>query len=768
MHDIVGVGESVMRVEGSEKVSGEAIYTSDIQLPGMLIGKLLRSDHAHARIASIDTTKAERLTGVKCLVHAGNFNGPLYGSGIRDCNLFPKDRVRYIGEPIVAIAASDEDVAYEAISLIDIVYEPLTPLFSPTRALELDAPLIHPDLESYEAEYPGAIKYGNVAMWTKGAIGDVEEGFRKSDHILEHTFTTPPTHAGFIEPHAVIAQVDASGVGKIWATTQQPFLARSSLAELFSVEEDDIEVIVPHLGGGFGGKEHMLLEPFCYVLAQRAGLPVKMVMTREEELQGGFTRHASNITLTTGFTNDGTLVARKAKIIYDTGAYAGQGPYVAACGLISAFGPYRIKHRQGEAFCVYTNKPIAGAYRAYGFPQAAFASEVQMDLIASELDMDPIDLRLHNAAFDGDTVITGQKFESINLPELINEAAEIANWAEQRKKSGKGRGLGIACVFKANGLGVSNAEIEIDPDGTVKVFSGTVDIGTGSTTLLTQVVSEELGLPLEAITVFTADTGTTPYDEGSIASRVAFGMNAIVKASRACLEKLRFIAAEELGCVPDDVEYQSGKFSKRGHAEDSLGVQEVIATACNELGGSIRTSGTFLAEEGKYMDPEVLEGYPMGPLSHFVVAAQIADVRVDLETGFIDILKIVSAHDVGKALNPMNVLGQIEGGVLMGMSAALYEQMIFQDGRVLNNSFVDFKIPTTVNVPEIIPIIKENPLPEGPYGAKGMGESPVIPTPPAIANAIYDATGVMIQDLPITAEKLISSIEELAREITST
>jgi CO/xanthine dehydrogenase Mo-binding subunit len=765
--NFVSIGHSVQRVEGSEKISGEAVYTADIQLPGMLIGKLLRSDHAHARIASIDTTRAQNLSGVKILVHAGNFDNPIYGSGIRDSHLFPKDRVRYIGEPIVAVAAIDEDVAYEAISLIDVEYEPLNPVFSPVDALEHDAPLLHPDLEMYEAEYQGAIKYGNVAMWTKGAIGDVDLGFRLSDRILEHTFTTPPTHSGFIEPHAVVAQVDASGACKMWATTQQPFLARATLARIFSLKESDIEVIVPHLGGGFGGKEHMLLEPFCYVLAQRAGAPVKMVMTREEELQGGFTRHASNIILKTGFTNDGILVARQAKIIYDTGAYAGQGPYVAACGLISAFGPYRIKHRQGEAFCVYTNKPVAGAYRAYGFPQAAFASEVQMDLIASELDMDPIELRLRNAAEDGDTVITGQKLESVNLPALLTEAAESSNWYERREKLGSGRGIGVACVIKANGLGASNADIEIDSDGSVRVYSGTVDIGTGSTTLLAQVVSEELGIPLDAITVFTADTGKTPYDEGSIASRVAFGMNAVLRASRTAVEKLRLVAAEELGCIPEDVLFRSGEFSKKGYEESYIGVKEAISKACDQLGGSLRTSGNFIAEEGKRMNPEVLEGYPMAPLSHFVFAAQIVDLRVDMETGEIDVKTIISAHDVGKALNPANVLGQIEGGVLMGMSAALYEQMIFQDGRVLNNNFVDFKIPTALNVPEIIPIIQENPLPEGPYGAKGMGESPVIPTPPAIANAVFNATGVMIKDLPITAEKLLSSIEASGREDTS-
>jgi carbon-monoxide dehydrogenase large subunit len=598
-------------------------------------------------------------------------------------------------------------------------------------------------------------------MWTKAAIGDVEEGFRNSDLVLEHSFTTPPSHSGFIEPHAVVAQVAASGTCRMWATTQQPFLVRSSLARLFSLEEDKVEVIVPHLGGGFGGKEHMLLEPYCYLLAHRTGAPVKMAMTREEELQGGFIRHASYITLTSGVTRDGIVLARKARIIYDTGAYAGQGPYVAACGLISVFGPYRTRHRLGEAFCVYTNKPVAGAYRAYGFPQAAFACEVQMDLIAAELDMDPIEFRRRNAAGDGDTVITGQKIESVNLPKMMTEAAEAANWSNGRKQSGLGRGLGIACVIKANGLGVSNAEIEINSDSSIRVYSGTVDIGTGSTTLLAQVVAQELWLPLSAITVFTADTGTTPFDEGSIASRVAFGMNAVLRASRSSLERLRLVAAEELECTPEDVQFQVGRFSRKGDEGRSLGVKEVVAMACNQLGGSIRTTGTFRAEEGRSMNPEVLEGFPMGPLSHFVFAAQIAEVQVDPETGGIEVVKIVSVHDVGKALNPMNVLGQIEGGVMMGLSAALYEQMIFRDGKVLNNSFVDFKIPTSANVPAIIPIIQENPLPEGPYGAKGMGESPVIPTAPAIANAVFNATGAKVMDLPITAERLLSKIEEL-------
>ncbi len=760
MNNVHGIGVPVSRIEGAEKVTGRAIYSADIHLPNMLIGKLLRSPLPYARIRNIDPTKAEKIKGVLSVVHGGVFKGKLHGAGIRDRYLFPQDRVRYIGEPVAAVAALDEDLAFEALSLIHVDYEPLEPVFDPLVSISPEAPLIHPDLPLYEAEYPGAIKFGNVAMWTQAKQGNIDKGLAKADLVFVHSFTTPTTHAGFIEPHASIVQINPSNRVTGWSSTQQPFLARAALSDIFGLDENDVQIIVPNIGGGFGGKEGILLEPYCYLLALKSGFPIKMVMTREEELQGGYTRHASHIDLTTGVTRDGKFVARKAKIIYDTGAYASQGPYVAACGALSVFGPYRIEHRFVEALCVYTNKPVAGAYRAYGFPQAAFASEAQVDLIASDLGIDPIDLRKMNAAKDGDTVVTGQRLEAVDLECLLNESAKKIDWARKRASPIPNHGIGVACVIKANGLGVSNAIIEIEKDGSATIFSGTVDLGTGSTTVLAQIVAEEFGIPDHKIKVCTADTRSTPYDEGSVASRVAFGMNAILQACQEIKRKLSRVAADYWDCSVDEIIYDSQHFIHSSNKLHKLSFEEIayIGTMKNE--GPILGIGKFDATDGKTMDMNSVKGFPMGPISHFVFATQMAEVEVDPDLGDIKILRIVAAHDVGRALNPINVLGQIEGGVVMGLSAALYEQMIFRNGIVLNSNFADFKIPTAVDCPEIIPIVIENPYKEGPYGAKGMGESPVISTAPAIANAIYNAVGIMIHDLPITAEKIAAKLEQ--------
>jgi len=756
MANAQGIGSSVGRLEGLDKVTGKAIYVGDMHLPGMLVGKLLRSPLPHARVLSIDTRQAKKLAGVKAVVHADGFQNPLYGPALKDASIFPRGRVRYVGEPVAAVAAVDADVACEALSLIQVEYEPLEPVFDPLLALAPDAPILHPDLSDYETVYRNPIRYGNVPLWTRGTQGDIAEGLARADRVFEHTVTTPTTHAGHIEPHATLVQIISGNRAAIWTTTQQPFIVRSTLAEIFSVGLNDLQVVVPNLGGGFGGKEYLLLEPYCYLLALEAGLPVKMVMTREEEFQGSCPRHATHIELTTGVMNDGRLVARKARLIYDTGAYTGQGPFVTACGLMAVFGPYRIEHREGEALCVYTNKPNSGSYRGYGFPQPTFASETQLDLIAAELGMDPLELRLRNAAQDGDTVITGQRLQSVALQHTLRQAAKHAAWQQKRTDRQPYRGIGIACGIKAAGMGASAAFVKINEDGSATILSGTVDLGTGSTTVLAQIVSQELGIPLEQIDVCTADTRTTPFDVGSIASRVAYGMNAVMRAAQDARHKLVQLAADYWMCDAESIAFDSGHVRQMDNPERVLNLSEIAAISHRAHGGPIIGIGSFVAGEGQSIQLDSVEGFPLPAIPHFVFGAQVAEVEVDPETGHVRVLRLIGAHDVGKALNPLNVRGQIEGGLVMGMSAGLFEEMVFVDGVVINANLVDFKMPTAMDVPELVPVIVEHGHPDGPYGAKGLGEVVVVPTPAAIANAVFDAVGVMVHSLPITAEKLLS------------
>ena len=471
-------------------------------------------------------------------------------------------------------------------------------------------------------------------------------------------------------------------------------------------------------------------------------------------------RHASQVELTTGVTKDGKLIARRARILYDTGAYSSQGPYVTACGLISVFGPYHIPHREGEALCIYTNKASAGAYRAYGFPQAAFASEAQLDLIAKDLGIDPLDLRLKNVAKDGDTIITGQSLRSVSIQETLERAAKEICWTEKRITNEPYHGIGIAGFIKASGMGNSTAIVKINKDGSVTILSGTVDIGTGSSTVLAQVVAQELDIPLDNIEVITADTQSELYDVGSVASRVVFGMNAIKNAAQQVRQKIFDILAVLWQCEADCIASANGKFYQIDNPEQYMTLKEVYSHNHLKHGSPIIGRASFLAEEGQTMCEEYVEGFPMGPMSHFVYGAQAAEVKVDPQTGQVKALRLVGVHDVGKALNPLNVNGQIEGGMVMGMSAGLFEQLIFENGEIMNPNLVDFKMPTSMDIPELIPIIIEDPDAIGPYGAKGMGEAPVISTAPAIANAVFHATGVMVQDLPITGEKLLDLLQK--------
>jgi CO/xanthine dehydrogenase Mo-binding subunit len=751
------VGKPLPRVDALEKVTGEAIYGDDLKFPNVLHGKVLRSDHAHAKILNIDAKKAMRLPGVKA-VATGKDIPVLGGEALMDYPFLAIDKVRYIGEPVVAVAATDEQIAQEALDLIEVEYEPLPSVLDLLRAMQPDAPLIHEGLHLYQhIPIIKPVKDSNVCSHIQFVKGNMGEGFRESDFVFEDTFSTQMVQHGCIEPHMAIAQVDGSGRITVWEPTQEPHRLRKDLSTALGVPMGRLRIVCPpYIGGGFGGKSGLKVETLCIALAKKTkGLPVKIVLTREEVFTSSSVRHPSIVQLKTGVKKDGTLWAREAKVIYDTGAYAEKGPTVCQQACVAAVGPYRIPHVKVEGYCVYTNKVISGAYRGYGVPQVAWAHESQMDIIAHKLGMDPLELRLKNAVEEGDISPTGQQIlHSVGLKECLEKTAENLEWG---RSGGKNRGKGIACAFKNTKTpSSSTAIVTLSQDESVAVLASTIEIGQGSKTVLSQMVAEELGIPVDHITLAPGDTDITPFDASTSSSRSTFHMgNALREAAKDVKDQILRIASKMLGVEVRDLQIGDGKIYSKKNPDRKHSYPEVIRYEYG-AGSDIIGRGTY------YPDIEdKAAGIFSGPSIFWMYAAHGAEVEVDVETGQVRVLRIVGAHDVGKAINPQTCEGQIEGSIVHGLGPTLLEEMVIGErGNILNPSFLDYKMPTGTSVGEITPLIVETAHPDGPWGAKGIGEIAIVPIAPAIANAVYDAVGVRIKDLPITAEKVLRLLRE--------
>jgi carbon-monoxide dehydrogenase large subunit len=745
------IGKGLPRVDAQDKVTGRAKYALDIKLPRMLYGRILGSPIPHAKILRIDTSRAKRLPGVKAVITAADIPDVYYGFILKDRSVLAREKVRYIGEPIVAVAAVDEETADEALELIQVEYQELPAIFSPEEAMKQGVTLIHENLLNYAA-MGEIIRQNNICSQTIIQQGDIGTGFREADEIFEDTFTTQMVHQCYLEPHVVVCEVDNAGRITVWTSTQSPFFVRSELAETMLIPISKIKVIPLSVGGGFGGKFGIMLEPIGALLAKNSGRPVKIIMTRKEEFITANPRHPTIMKLRTGVKKDGTLTAREATLIYDTGAFAGMGPIVSSNGAKFITGPYRIPHVKVDSYCVYTNKTPPNLCRGAGTPQAVFASESHMDIIAAKLGMDPIEFRLKNGVEEGDLSSTGQVLQGVGFKETVRIASQKSLWAEKIKDSVQGKGIG--CLHYETGTFGSSCCIRLNEDGTFALMIGTVEIGQGSTTILRQIAAEGLGIPIDAINISIGDTDIAPYDMGTGADRVTFSMgNAVLEAVKEMKAQLFQAGAMLLEANPEDMELYQGKVIVRGAPERGIPLSD-LALACHMLkGGPILAKGSYLAEEPPF-DPQTIKGgfFPSTPAPTF--ATQIADVRVDPETGQVEILKIVAAHDVGFAINPMTVEGQIEGGVVMGSGYALWEEVIFDQGRIINPKLADYKLPTALDAPQIEALIVEEPSPTGPFGVKGVGEPGAAPTAPAIANAIFSAVGIRIKDLPITAEKL--------------
>ncbi|MCL5046292.1 MAG: xanthine dehydrogenase family protein molybdopterin-binding subunit [Actinobacteria bacterium] len=745
------VGQPVLRVDGVEKVTGAALYAADLRLPGMLHAKVLRSPHPHARIVSVDVGEALKLPGVVAAV-TGRDLETLGGEAVRDMPFLARERVRYAGEPVAAVAATEESIAEEALKLIKVTYQELPAVYDPVLAAREDAPLLHERVESYQRI--GAVKPvpgTNVINFSEDKQGDVERGFAEADYVFADTFRMHTVQHGQIEPHCSVAQWGLDGRLTVWTSNDGPHRLRKDLSDALGLPLTRIRVIVPYLGGGYGGKGGLKAEPIAIALARKIpGRPVRLVLTREEVFTATLVRHAAVITVKTGVKADGTLVAREVIGYWDTGAYAEKGPTVVKQSTAAAAGPYRVPNIRLVGNCVYTNRVPAGAYRGYGTPQVTWAYESQMDLIAHRMRLDPLEFRLKNVLREGDRLPTGQPAHGVGIEECLRRVAAELKWGE---KPGPGRGKGIACTAKNTKTpSGSAAYVSFNQDGTAGVLTSSVEIGQGVRTIMAQIAAEELGVPVERVNVSFPDTDTTPFDASTTSSRTTFHMgNAVRAAARNVKEQLAQLAAFNWNCAPEDVSVGEGRVSLRDDPGKSL-TYHALLRGCYGAGGSVLGNGFY------YPRADEDGGMWSAPSVFWMYGAQGAEVEVDQETGQVRVLKLVAAHDVGRAINPVTCSGQIEGGAVHGLGTSVYEEVIVENGRVLNANFHDYKLPTAMDLPEVVPIIVEAAHKDGPYGAKGVGEPVLAPTAPAIANAVEAATGVRIQELPLTPERVFQAL----------
>ena len=753
------IGQPVQRVDTKVKATGEAKYTLDLKLPGMLIGKVLRSPYPHAKILSIDTSKAEKVKSVKAVLTGKDVPKILFGEYMNDQQILALEKVRFIGEPVAAVAAEDEDAADEAITLIEVDYEGLEPIFDPEKALEDNTNLIHKDLWEYE-RFPTAhpLKDSNICDHYKLRKGDVDKAFKEAYRVYEDKFTTQRMQASYLEPNVIIADVDVSGNITIYGSLQGPHTTRDALARVFDLPASKIRVIIPYVGGAFGAKSGTKLEPIVVCLAQAAGRPVKITMNREEVFTSSVTRHPVMVDIKVGVNRDGEIIASKMKIVWDTGAYADAGPSVSSSAGTIATGPYKMPNVWVDSYCVYTNNIIGGAYRGFGIPQVNWAYESLMETIAESLGINPLEMRLKNAVEEGSESNIGETLHSVGLKETLNKVAEATDWYKKRP-DGRGVGIASAVMYTTNFL-PDSAIVRVNDDGIIELFKGSVEMGQGTNTVLAQVVSEIMDVPADQILIAVIDTEFTPNVWGTLSSRQTFcSGNAVKIAAEDARKQLFSVAAEKLAVSPDELVLAHGRVFVKTEPERSSPLEEIARHSYYTKNGPIIGKGSYSQKELVFMDPET--GQSPSLWQYYMYGTQGAEVEVDKETGEVKVLKLVSAHDVGKAINPLNCEQQIEGGLIGGLGYSLYEELVLDAGNTLNASFVDYKMPRAKDIPEIVPIIcEEAPHRDGPFGAKGIGEVPSIPTAPAINNAIYNAIGVRIKDLPITPEKIIKALKE--------
>ncbi len=798
------IGKPTAMIDAAEKTTGGGKYTDDLSVPGMLVGKILHSPYPHARIKHIDTTRAEKLDGVVAVVIGKDAPNPY---GIlpvgHDEHALALDKVRYVGDNVACVVAISESVAEKALELIEVEYELLPAYFDPEESMKAQTDLIHDN------------KPGNLEKDYHHVFGEPDKGFAEADQIAEARFiANEVTHAA-MEPHSTLASFELDPhTGKpgrltVWSSTQVPYYLQHKLSLVLELPMAQIRVIKPLVGGGFGGKSEVIpLEIIAAVAARKAQAPVKITYTREEVFWAHRGRPRTIIDLKTGVKNDGRITAVKARVVQDGGAYCSYGvvTILYSGALLGAL--YDIPHIQYDGYRVLTNKPACGAMRGHGTVNVRFAFESQLDELATAIGMDPAEIRQRNLLKPPCITVNGLRVQSYGLPECIEKTVERSRWRQRHGKLPKGRGLGIACSHYVSGaansiirsdMPHSTVNIKIDRDGGVVVYTGASEIGQGSDTMTAQVAAEILGCTLSRVRVIAADTDLTPIDIGSYSSRVTFmAGNATLRAAEDVKKRIAAAAAKKMNCAPDDLMFREDLVFRKGSIPPSrkkdqseeLEVTEAGASVSGRVEGQILRGSlqqkrkeeapkdwmTFeeavvaaidfhgaLTGTGSYAPPPEARGGKhkgggVGPSPAYSYSAQVAEVSVDEDTGEVTVHKVWAAHDCGRALNPVSVEGQIIGSVWMGMGQALTEEMVWKDGMLMNAGMLEYRSPSSIESPEVEPIIVESIDPEGPFGAKECSEGSLAATIPAISNAIYDAVGVRLHESPFTPERVLAAL----------
>ncbi len=745
------IGKRVPKPDSRDKATGRALYATDLVLPRMLYGKILRSKYPHARILSIDTAKAEKLPGVSCVITAEDTLKIGYGHG-KDNFPLKFGKVRSLMDEVAAVAARTPEIAAEALELIQVEYEELPGVFDPFDAMKEDAPLIHEN------------RADNLSITYDYMHGNIDKGFEAAKHVVEGRYDLQFIAHSCMGPCASIAEWLPDGTLFMRTPTQVPFLYQRDMAEIVGINGSQVRVEQPYIGGGFGSKLDLYpYEAVAAFLARKAGRPVKIEYDRDEEFKYSPVRSPMVIDIKTGCSKDGHLTVRTALAVSDNGAYNSWGAVTPLVSMQTTSALYRVPNCHFVCKIIYTNNPYGGAMRGFGNPELTFACEVQMDELADLCNIDPLRFRLLNSNQPGDVTGAGLRITTCGLPECLEKSAEEVNWKEKIAKKGTGSGVGLAGVihvgggariYPSDGCGVI---VKINDFGRVSVISGSTEIGQGSDTVLSQIVAEELGVPLDTVNLVQADTDVRPWDVGVHASRTTFiAGNAAMLAAREAKQQILAAAAELLKTPEERLIIRNGVISVQDDPEKSLSLSKVVRSLHFRKGGHVVVGNYYYDPPTNHQDKEW-----RGNLSAtYGFGAHAVEVEVDEETGVVKVKKVAAAHDIGRVINPIGAEGQVEGGVAMGIGYALTEQMQLDHGRILNPNFTDYKIPTTVDMPEVVPIFVETDDPEGPFGAKGMGEMTMVPTPAAIANAIYQAIGVRIRSLPITPEKVLKALAE--------
>jgi CO/xanthine dehydrogenase Mo-binding subunit len=749
------VGTSPARMGGVERVIGKGIYGIDLSLKDELHGGILRSQYAHAKIVSIDTSEAKKIPGVHAVVTAADAPDVRYGRTSIDRYMLAKNKVRYMGDPVAAVAADTPAIVKQALKKIKVVYEPLPVVIDPEETMKPDAPTLHEDMP-LPKNLPADAKVKNVCSFTVVHVGDPDKAMAEADVVVDEVYETKMIHPQYLEPRIAAAQVEPDGRITVWANAQAPFAVRTDVARLLGVPLNKVRVLSTELGGGFGGKASGItsgaaIEPICALLAVKAKRPVMIVLDKAEETISTTIRSGARMYIKTGVKKDGTIVARQGKVVYDAGAYSGFGAMAGARCTNMLGGWYLMPNCHIDGYVVYTNKQVCGPVRGPGGPQAAFAVESHMDSIAAKIGMDPVEFRLKNTPKAGDKIVGVPKLRDVSLGETIKTAAEKIGWGKVKLEKNQGIGIATGSWIESAGPG-GGAVVKVNEDGSVTVHIGKIDMGTAPRFGIPLIAAEELGVPVSDVTVVNVDTDASPWDAGTVGSRAMLVSGTATKLAAIDARNQIFkMAASQLEASPDDLEIKDKQIRVKGTPSKSVALATIATNAHNVIGEVI---GRGYCDNVALMAEEKAHGSSQPFTTHACI------VEVSPDTGNVKILKYVAVHDIGFPIHPVSVEGQIEGATAMSIGQALCEQVVFDNnGRTMNPSFVDYLMPTINMMPRIETTLVHGYPGAGPYGSKGAGEIACVPPMAAIANAIFNATGVRIRTLPLSPENVLRALK---------